>query len=480
MSGRLGFAHSALLACAILSSGCGTISSLWEPKPAWELPAPSPIDRPVVTKGAVDRTDLENGLRVLIHEDRRLPRVSIGLVVRRGAAVESPDRAGSVAFMADLLERGAGDRDALAFAEAVDALGASFGSGADWDTVSVAVSGLSRDFDTLLDLLADAALRPRFDEREAERARGALLASLEQAKDDPATLASWWANRALYGSHRFALPVEGTPETVARLDAATARQLHAAFFLPNDAILSVSGDVDPAQAIAAVRSRFGDWSPGETVDPGPPPPERAPPERKILVVDRPDLGQVRIVVGHEGISRTDDDRIPLSLFNLVLGGSGFSSRLMAALRGPGLTYGAGSGLALRRSPGPFFVSTFTRVEELRPALDILLAELERARSDPPGEDELSWARTLATGSFSMELETSDAVTRALVDLDVYGLPENSLDTYRGRVRAVTVDEVAAVAREHLHPERAAIVLVGPAEQITPQLDGLGPYEVVEP
>jgi len=463
--------------CLVLAQGCGLLA----PKPAWEIPAPPASDRPIARDGALTRVELESGLRVLVHEDHRLPRIALSLTVRRGAASEPPEQAGAVSFMAELLERGAGDRDALAYAEAIDALGASFAASADWDAVSVGISGLSRDFDALLGLLADAALRPRFDPREAVRARDALLAALERAKDDPATLAGWRAARAVYAPHRFGLPVSGTAETAARLDAKVARAYHARAFVPNGAILSVSGDVEPEAVIAALRDRFGAWRKGALVDPGAPPPAQAPAQRVVVVVDRPDLGQARIVVGHEGIARTDEDRIAVSLFNLVLGGSGFSSRLMASLRGKeGLTYGVSSGYSLRRAPGPFFVSTFTRVEELRPALDILLAELERARREPPGEDELSWARTLATGSFSMGLETSDAVTDALVDLDVYGLPEDSLDTYRTRVRAITADEIAAVARAHLHPERAAIVLVGPAAAIVPQLEGLGPVEVVKP
>jgi zinc protease len=471
-------ARAALATAAAVGLGC----ALFAAKPAWELPAPPAADRPIARDGALRREQLANGLSVLVHEDHRLPRVSIGLTLPRGASGEPSAEAGAISFMANLLERGAGKRDALQFAEAVDALGADFGAAADWDTVRVGISGLARDFDALLDLLADAALRPRFDAREAERARAALLASLESAKDDPATLASWEANRAVYGEHRFALPVSGTPETAAKLDARIARAQHARLFVAEAAIASVTGDVDPEAALAALRSRFGAWQRGQLVDPGSPPPAQAPAQRKIVVVDRPDLGQTRIVVGHEGIARTDDDRIAVSLFNIVLGGSGFSSRLMDALRGneEGLTYGAGSSYALRRWPGPFFASTFTRVDKTRMALDILLAELERARREPPGDDELSWARTFATGGFSMGLETSDAVTDALVDLDVYGLPQDSLDTYRTRVRATTPAEVADAVHAHLHPDRAVIVLVGPAQAIAPQLGGLGPYEVVRP
>ena len=151
--------------------------------------------------------------------------------------------------------------------------------------------------------------------------------------------------------------------------------------------------------------------------------------------------------------------------NAVIGGGGFSSRLMerAALRrGPHLRRrrrtsrcGAARARSWRRR------SRASR--DARAALDLLLAELERGRAEPPGEEELGWARTLAIGSFSMGLETSAAVVQALVDLDVYGLPEDSLDTFRARVRAVTPEDVERVARAHLHPERAAIVLVGPGD-----------------
>ena len=177
-------------ALAALGAALGLGCAMFAPKPAWELPPPPAADRPVTREGALTRAQLPNGLLVLVHEDDRLPRVSITLTVPRGAAVEAPAEAGAVSFMAELLERGAGKRDALAFAEAVDALGASFSASADWDTVDLGIAGLSRDFDTLLDLLADAALRPRFDAREAQRARAALVASLARAKDDPATLAA--------------------------------------------------------------------------------------------------------------------------------------------------------------------------------------------------------------------------------------------------------------------------------------------------
>ena len=465
-----------------LLSGCATGSGRdHASRPAWELPPPRVSEAPVVRPGSLHRDRLANGMEVLILEDHRLPLVGLGISFRRGEGALAPEDAGLASFTAELLERGAGERDAIEFAEYVDEIGASFSGSAGWDSITVGVSGLSRDLDRLFEVLADGTLRPRFDPAEAERARSERQAALERAKDDPATLAGWYGSRALYAGHRYGVPLSGDEESLARLDAERARSFHERTFIPNDAIFFASGDVEAADILARVRAEFGDWSRGEVTPPGPPPPARTPEQRKVLIVDRPDLGQARIVVAHEGLARSDEERLPTNLMNLVVGGSGFSSRLMTTLRSEeGLTYGVYSGYRLRRQPGPFVVSTFTRVPEVRRTLDLLLAELERGVREPPGEDELSWARTLATGRFSMGLETSAAVMAGLVDLEIHDLPRDSLDTYRSRVRALTEADTAQAAQRHLHPERVAIVLVGPAEALVPQVEDLGPVEVVVP
>jgi zinc protease len=451
--------------------------------PAWEQPPPPTREAPVVQPESLVRTELGNGLHVIVLRDRRLPRVSLGVTVRRGEGMIGVDRAGVAPFTAELMKRGAGDRGALDLARAVDGVGARLSVTAGWDAVNVRVSGLSRDFDRLLEILADVALRPRFEEAEARKARDEELAALERAREDPAVLARWNVSRALYGGHRFGLPKSGTPETLARLDAAAARDFHGFLFRPNNAVLSASGDIEPEEFLRRARETFGSgsWEAGPLPDPGPPPPERAPPARRLVVVDRPDLVQARITLAHEGIARSEPQRVAVALMNSVLGGSGFSSRLTTRVRAEeGLTYSLWSGFSLRRQPGPFLVSTFTRVSQARRVVDLLLEELDRARSEPPTEAELRRARALAVGRFALGLETSAAVAESLVDLDIHGLPEDSLDTYRGRVRAVTVEDTAREARRLLHPERAAIVLVGPAEQLVPAFEDLGPLEMVQP
>jgi zinc protease len=379
------------------------------------------------------------------------------------------------------MKRGAGELDALALARAVDELGGTLSVAADWDSMSVALSGLSEDRERLFEILVDVARRPRFEPSEAERARSERLAALERAKDNPRTLVGWHFARALYAGHRYGVPLDGTPEAVAQLGAQQARDLHRRLFVASNAILYWVGDVAAAEAFEAAERGLGEWPAGEAPAGGAAPPERVPPDRRIRIVDRPDLGQAQILVGHEGIRRTDPDRVAVHLMNTVLGGGGFLSRLMNRLRAEeGLTYGVGSGFSLRRYPGPFSVGTFTRVEETGRVVELLLGELRRVREEPPSAEELRTAKSFSAGRFALGLETSAAIAAGLVDLDIYGLPQDSLDTYRTRLRRVTRADTARLARERVHPERAAIVVVGPAQALRPQLERFGPLEVVEP
>lgn len=463
-----------LLGLALLLPGCTG------PRPAWELPTPPVKEAPVVAEGALTRHTLRNGLRILMLEDHSRPVVSFGLAVRRGIAIEGKGEEGVGALCGEVMQRGAGERDALEMAQAVDALGASFGVSASWDGIRIVASGLARDANALLQIVTDTTLHPRFDEVEIQKARDEQLAALAGAVDNPATLLGWQLARTLYPDHRYGVPGSGRPETVRDLSGEDVRAFYQRVFHPGNAVFYATGDFDSAQLLEQVEGVLGSWEPRPVPAPVAAPPLVVPAARKIVVVDRPDLVQVQIAVAHEGLERTDPRRISASLLNNVLGGSGFSSRLMVSIRSnAGLTYSIRSGFALRRRPGRFSVKTFTRVEQVRPMLDLLLAEVAAIRSDRPvGDDELRNAKAYSVGQFALGLETSVAVMGSLVNLDLYDLPEDSLDTYRGRVQQATGAEMAELAEALLHPDRAAIVLVGPAEALVPALESLGPIEVV--
>jgi len=458
-------------------SGCSALA----PKPAWEQPPPPVAEGPIVPQQRLHRATLDNGLEVLVLEDHRTPRLAVGIALRRGIAIESLDQAGLASLTTEVMKRGAGSRDALALARAVEDLGASLSADAGWDSTSVGLSGLSSDGDTLVALLADVVRRPRFEPSEVDRARAETIQSLEQDRDEPEALLGLQLDRVLYPDHRYGLPEDGERKSLMRLDAHALRAFHDRVFVARNAIFYAVGDISYDDALARARAQFGDWAAGSVPEPGPAPPALTPPARRIVVVDRPDLVQAQIALAHEGIARTDPQRIPALLMNTVLGGGGFLSRLLTRVRAEeGLTYSIGSGFSMRRHPGPFAVTTFTRVPEVGRVVSLVLSVLEGMRKDPPSEDEFRLAKSYNAGRFVLGFETSSAIAAGLIDLDVYGLPSDSLDTYRARVNATTREEVAAQAQRLLHPERIAIVVVGPAEALRPQLAPLGEVEVVKP
>lgn len=438
-------------------------------------------DRPVVDESRLMQAELSNGMKVILLEDHRLPKITLGLSTRRGSAIESRSDAGASVLLAELMARGAGERDALALAQAVDGLGASLGVSPGWDSFTAGIGGLSRDEDELLSLLRDVVREPRFEAEEIKRARNEHLAVLAQDRDDPASVVRVHFTQMMFPNHRYGIPMAGTPETVSTLNEKALRAQYDRVFNARSSILFASGDFDSKALFQKLETAFGDWREGEIAPDVEAPPVTLPAEQLIVVVDRPELGQSRIMLGHEGMSRSDDRRVLNGLMNGILGGNGFSSRLMLKIRSDeGLTYGVYSGVAMRRQAGAFQISTFTRVPETRHVVDLILEEVRKMQNEPPGEDEVGKAKSFEVGRFSLGLETTGAVLGGLVDLEVQDLPRDSLDTYRQRVRALTAEDVAAEARRFLHPERMAIVVVGPASELVPQLESLGNVEVITP
>jgi zinc protease len=458
--------------------GCGLIP----PRPAWEVPAPAPIENAIIEADDLHRITLPNGVRLLLLEDHRLPRVSLGITLTRGAGSVDPEFAGVADLATEVMQRGAGDRDALQLAKVVEDAGASLSISSGWDTTTISLSGLSEDRALLLEILTDVAFRPRFEQSEFAKAQAEQQAGIVGAQDDPATLVRWHALRTLFPGHRYGKPRTGTAESVAGIDVERARAYWEDRFIAESVIVWAVGDFSAKTLLQDLRRMFGDMPEGTQIAGIPPTPARTPASRRIVIVDKPDLLQARIIVGHEGIARTESTRIAVDLMNNALGGSGFSSRLMQTIRSKeGLTYGVGSGFSLRSQPGPFSVSTFTRVAKVRRVLDLIFAEMKAIQSDRPvDENELRKFIGYNVGRFGLSLETSDAILSSLVNLEVHGLPEDSLDTYRSRVRQVSIQDIADAAKLRLHPERAAIIIVGPAEVLAPELEDLGEIEIRQP
>ena len=434
---------------------------------------------------AFQRHVLSNGLRVILAPMPGRPLVTASLVVRNGAADDPFPVAGATVLAARALSEGTQRYDAVALVEATERLGAGLHADAGWDAATVSVEVPVARLEPALALLAELAAHPTFPTREVDRLREERLNDLLQARAEPrrrveeAFIGTIFAPSSAY--HR---PAGGLADTVEALDAERLASAWARGFDPARMTLIIAGDLDGLGARGPVdiaEGLLGGWTAlTGAVAGGPVSSESAVDSLRIKLLDRPGSVQTEIRVGHVGVPRRIDDYASLSVMSAILGGL-FNSRLNMKLREEkGYTYGASAGFDPRRGAGPFAARVAVNTEVTVPALVDLLSELNRIRETPVSGAELGAARDFLVGVFPLRFETPGPVVGALGGIVVHDLPDDELATYRARIEAVSADDVLAIARARIHPDRAAIVMVGDAARITSELEAaaIGPLEVI--
>jgi zinc protease len=422
---------------------------------------------------------LPNGLQVVAVLHHEQPIVSMRMIVRAGGALDPKDKFGLADLTAALLTQGTENQSATELNETVDFIGAVMGAGAGTDLSFVNMVVMKDSFDVGLRMLSDIARRPAFAPQEIERQRQQILSSLQVSLEDPEFVADAVFRRLVYGLHPYAWPQSGTPETLARISRDDLLAFHRRYFVPNNTILAVVGDVTEDEAFAGITKAFGDWQRGDI----PAEAVTQPPDstRRIVIVNKPDAVQTEVRAGHIGIRRNHADYMPLNLATRILGGEG-ANRLHQVLRTErGLTYGAQAEMNTLREAGAIEASTNTRSEATAEVLRLMVDEFWRLQRERVGQRELAEAKNYMTGSFPLTIETADAIATQVLNVLFYGLPVEQLQSFRERVNAVTSDEVQRVSKFYLRPDRLSIVLVGNAQAFIPQLRRLGfnSFEVIE-
>ncbi|CAN5127507.1 hypothetical protein BH20ACI2_BH20ACI2_23490 [soil metagenome] len=422
-------------------------------------PIPFDIPRPF-------ETTLDNGLRIIVFENDRLPLISYRLAFNLGDINDPVDALGLTSAMASLLSEGTRDYSSRQLAEKIERLGASISTNSSDDFMIVAASSLSLYRTEILQLLAEIVLTPTFPEDELDLYRRNTVEHLKFQRSQPNFLAGEQAARLLYGDHPYS-KVSPRAEDIEKLDRQTLIEFHARTLVPNNAIFIVVGAVDRPEFLAEMNDLFGGWQPGDPpVEKFASPPSRS--ARTLTIVDRPGSAQSNIVIANLAIKRTDPDYFPTIVMNQVLG-AGASSRVFMNLREEkGYTYGAYTRLGAKQLAGDFEATAEVRTEVTGASLKEFFYELDRIRNETVGDDELADARNFLTGVFPLRAETQEGLTNLIVNQHLYGLPDDYLQTYRENVEAVTARDVKRVANLHIRPEEMAVIIVGDAEEILPQ------------
>lgn len=404
------------------------------------------------------------GIEAWLVEDSSIPFVAIDIWFNGGASLDAPGKRGSVFLMSGLLNEGAEDMDARAFAEAAEGLAASFEFDVYRDALTISARMLTENRDAGVDLLRAALTAPRFDEDAIERVRGQVLSIIDGDARDPDAIAGQTFNALAWGDHPYGSALEGTTESVLSLTRDDLIAAHDAVLARDRVVVGATGDITAEELGQLLDTLLGDL-PAE----GAPMPDMAeyqlPPG--TTVVDFPSPQSVALF-GHEGIERDDPDFFPAFVLNQVLGGGNFRSRLMQEVRVErGLTYGVYSYLGLSEY-GQTVAGQFSSSNDLvAEAIDVIRGEWADLAENGITDEELEAAKRYLTGAYPLRFDGNGRIAGILAAMQSDGMPVDYIATRNDQVEAVTSEDVARVAERLLQPEALHFVVVGQPEGLEP-------------
>ncbi|MGB7848747.1 MAG: pitrilysin family protein [Candidatus Acidiferrum sp.] len=439
--------------------------------------APGLVRERSVTWPKRTRARLSNGLQVVLAEAHSIPKFHGELFFRAGEALVSDRSVGLAELTATVVRTGTAKRTSRQIEEGLRRLGADLGASAGQDSSAISFAGLSEFAEPLLQLVNELSREASFPEAEFERERRQKLEEVKLERTSPGFLAGERLRKVLFGAHPYAR-ISPTEEQVAAYKREDLGDVYREIYTPGNALLVLVGDFDPQAMLKITEKIFGNWA-------GKKPAAKeaaAPPElrgRRVYLVHNPGSVQTQVLLGCRAITRKHPDWIRLGLVNSLYGGA-FNSRLVMNIReDKGYTYSPRSGVTPLRQHGYFSVSAAVRNDVVAASLTEMFYELDKLRSLPVPAPELADAQNYLTGLFSMGLATQEGLLSQFSTVELHELPEDYLETYRDKVRAVTSADLLATARKYFDSANLQIVVVGDRAQIEEQAALFGEVELYD-
>jgi zinc protease len=439
------------------------------------VPPLSP-ERPV-TWPKRTRARLANGLEVVLAESHTIPKFHGELFFRSGNASAALRGSGLAEITATVARTGTAKHTSRQIEENLRRIGADLSTSAGSDNTGIAFAGLSEFAEPLLAMVNELAREAAFPEPEFERERRQKLEEVKLDRTQPGFLANERLRKVLFGAHPYA-QVAPTEQQVAAYKRDDLVSVYRDFYAPENAVLLLVGDFDPAAMLEAVEKTFGSWAGQKPeIPPSPEPPK--PRGRRVHLVHFPGAVQTQVLAGCHAITRKHPDWIKLGLTNSLYGGA-FNSRLVMNIReAKGYTYSPRSTVTPLRQYGYFSISAAVRNDVVAATLAEIFYELEKLRALPVPGPELADARNYLSGVFSLGLATQDGLLSQLATVALNDLPDDYLETYRDKVRALAPNDLLTTARKYFDSPNMQIVVVGDRTQIEPQAALFGEVEVFD-
>ena len=405
----------------------------------------------------IQKIELSNGLKLLVKQDSRLPFVEFRAVLQGGILAESPENNGITMMLANMLIKGTAKRSAEKIATEIESIGGHIGSYGGNQSFGISAEVMSSDFTTGLDLVADVLLNPAFPANELEREREVHLANIAARKDDLLKSASVAMRRTLFGDASYGLDPLGNEGTIQKLSTADLKAFHQKLAVPNNCVLAIYGDINVAEAKAAVEKAFGGWRRGNAVKPQTVADYKPASNR---VTETKDKKQAVLVIGFRGTTIFDDDRYALELIHEAC--SDLGSRLFLRIREQlGLAYYCGAQNFPGIVPGYFAFYTGTEPSKVEQVEKELLAEAELLRTEGLSAEELKRAKAKIIGQRKIHRQELGHLASLTALDELYGLGYQRSEAEDAKYEALTLDQIKAAAQKYLKPDAFVVSVVKP-------------------
>jgi zinc protease len=439
-------------------------------------PAPGPA-KPIALPQITERK-LDNGLTVVMAPLANVPKITAQLVIRVDQAAERDTHPGIAGITAAVANEGTDSRTGLQLKQELRSIGGTLGLGAGNDATTMFASSLSEFAPQLFGVMSDVVQHPAFPENEVTEAKDNAIQGIRGARSNPNFLANERWLQAVYGSkHPYSFTV-ADDKSINALTRNDLKEFAATYYAPNNSVLVLVGDFDPATALSQVEKAFGSWAKHDVpVTEVPAPPVRD--KRQIYFVNRPGSIQSTILLGNVTIPRKHADYFKIRTAASIYGGS-FYSRLTKNIREEkGYTYSPFAASNTQTISGNFQVGASVRNEVTGPTLLEMFYELDRMRVAPVTDDELASAKTYADGNFSVELASQAGLAGRIATIYTYDLPRDFIEKFRPNIDSVTAADIQQTAAKYFDSYRAAIVIVGDYAKVKDQVAPFGDVTVYD-
>ena len=412
------------------------------------------------------KAKLKNGMTVYLMEKHEVPLVSVAMIVKSGSVADPAGKEGTASLTGDLLRKGTPTRTADQVSQQLDFLGATFGTDTSADMTRIRAEFMKKDVSEGLDIVSDLLQHPNFPAAEVTKLVAQRVDQIRSAKDRAAAVLNMYFYGYLYANHPYARPEDGDENSLKAITRDDIVAYHKAHYTPDNTVLAVAGDFSAAEMQKLLETKFGGWS-GKAVPAVAVPQPKPAAGKRLLLIDKPDSTQTYYEIGNVGIARNNPDRTYIEVVNTLFGGR-FTSMINSELRiKSGLTYGARSYFDMRKVPGAFAISTYTKNATTEKAIDLTLDVVKRLHDKGITQEELDSAKSYIKGQFPPSIETAGSLANLLTSLDFYGLDEREINELYQRIDSMDLATSKRIIQQYFPLENLTFVIIGKASEIEP-------------